>query len=348
MKRFSLPVLAAVLVPLFLVPALLTDHPWEHRHFMDAWFRSLPRHSIAELCEADNFITLTAVGDIMPGRNVECRALSLGDPGYSFRRVREHLAGDILFGNLESPLGEGPASSRGTRFRADPRFAAALRGAGFHVLSLANNHALDRGPAGLSETAERLMREGIAVSGPVDAAGGMLTVILKRGNLRVAFVSITDVPPNAVKNVRYPEICAAREAALLEELRRLRKCADLTVLSVHWGDEYANIPTARQRRLGRLFIDGGARLVLGHHPHVVQPVERYRDGLIFYSLGNFIFDQMQSRHTRGGIIVKVRFFRDRVIGYSALPVFMERVGEPVPAEGGEREDLLGKLRAIPE
>ena len=103
-------------------------------------------------------------------------------------------------------------------------------------------------------------------------------------------------------------------------------------MSVHWGTEYRSIPDERQVDMARFMIDAGADIVIGHHPHVVQPVERYRQGIILYSLGNFVFDQHTRPGTREGVIARVIIEKGQLKGVSTLPVFIGKGWQPIPKQ----------------
>jgi poly-gamma-glutamate capsule biosynthesis protein CapA/YwtB (metallophosphatase superfamily) len=254
-------------------------------------------------------VTLLAVGDLLLGSSVKSRILAEG-ADYPFRPAAAILrTADITFGNLECPLTERGVATAGKSaeslqakrnflFRAPTACGAGLADAGFDVVSVANNHAMDYSAEGLRDTLSSLRAAGVQpVGGGEEITAACAPVILTRGKTRVAFLAIADVlPPFSAAGKTTPGIAPARstaarprfEAAVTAQLRALHEHVDFVFVSVHWGKERWTRPTPRQVKLGRFLIDAGADGVIGHHPHVLQPIERYHDKPIAYSLGNFI------------------------------------------------------------
>jgi len=251
--------------------------------------------------------TVAVVGDIL--------LMHVDDP---FEHVSDVLReADITFGNLESPLstnGEpSPLKFENGRlihnefiFGADPGSVRRLSAAGFDVLSLANNHAMDYGATALRETFDLLEEHGIVQAG----AGGNLdearsAAIVERNGLRVAFlayVSSTTLPgtehfeaSGSAPGLAFMHSTDGRtptEASLRmlrEDIAAARQQAHVVAVSFHWGREVHSRPSALQVQLAHRAVDAGADLVLGHHPHVLQAVEVYEGNPILYSLGNFVF-----------------------------------------------------------
>jgi poly-gamma-glutamate synthesis protein (capsule biosynthesis protein) len=254
-------------------------------------------------------VTVLAVGDLLLGSSVKERILAEG-ADYPFRKATSFLrAADITFGNLECPLtergvptpGKSADSLREKRnflFRAPPGCGEGLASAGFDVVSVANNHAMDYSAEGLLDTLASLRAAGVEpVGGGEEITSACAPVILTRGRTRVAFVGMSDIlPPYSPAGKATPGIAPARstaarpgfEAAVKAQLRELRQRADFILISIHWGKERWTSPTPRQIQLGHFLIDAGADGVIGHHPHVLQPIVRYHGRPIAFSLGNFI------------------------------------------------------------
>ncbi len=236
-------------------------------------------------------VTLVFVGDVMLGRDV---AVSLGgDWADAFRDARPWLAGaDLAMANLESPLTRVPFAGGRFDLRAPPEAVNALTSAGFDAVSLANNHALDGGPAGLAETLDTLQRAGIAAATDPGIRGNVRlrsgeSVTLRVRRLRISVLAFLD--KDRVLDTEFVAQAAAE--------------ADLVVVLMHWGAEYYPV-TARQRALARELAAAGADLIVGQGPHVLQPVEKVGGALVAYSLGNFLFDQ-PFPDTRQGAILRV-------------------------------------------
>lgn len=245
---------------------------------------------------------LYAVGDLNLGRSVTWDYLLKGDTLYPFQALRDTLASaDITFGNLESPIAEAGHAYEQTGsfvFSTPPVAADALNWAGFDVVSNANNHAWDAGIDGVVETIEQLDRVGVAHVGTGVTLGlAHRAAIIERKGWRVAFLAATrafnPAPDSFYTHPGSRYVAWADSGWLFPEIRRLKAAglADLVVVSVHAGTEFAELPDQSLRRFFRGAIDAGADICLGHHPHVLQPVEWYHGKPIVYSMGNFIFRQ---------------------------------------------------------
>jgi poly-gamma-glutamate capsule biosynthesis protein CapA/YwtB (metallophosphatase superfamily) len=212
---------------------------------------------------------------------------------YPLRAIAEELhASDIVFGNLECPLSDrGRRMANDMCYAASPAYAGALARAGFDVLSFANNHAFDFGEVAFFETLAALRESGVAVAG----AGATLEearkpVIFERNGVKVAFLAYSMVGSDWVYATH--DECGVAPLNPLhvgQDIVRIRKDVDVIALSVHWGIELRARPWPRLVDLAHDFIDCGADIILGHHPHVPGSIEVYRERPIFYSLGNFLF-----------------------------------------------------------
>jgi poly-gamma-glutamate synthesis protein (capsule biosynthesis protein) len=274
-------------------------------------------------------VTLVAVGDLQLGRGVG-RSIEAEGVEYPFRAVRALLDGaDIAFGNLECALSkEAKPIPKRYSFKADPEAARGLAWAGFDVLSLANNHSLDCGRRALAETTEALRAHGLLPVGAAEnAQAAAAPLIMQRRGLRVAFLARTMFyPEGVIYREDAPTVAVLDPEHIEQEIRAACERADIVVVSLHWGIEYARQPQEEQRRLARRLIDAGASLVLGHHPHTPQPVERYRGGVIAYSLGNFVFDAA-SPHAREGLAFRCVLTRNGIRSAEAPPVLIHQ-GQP--------------------
>jgi poly-gamma-glutamate synthesis protein (capsule biosynthesis protein) len=284
-------------------------------------------------------VTLMAVGDLMFGRKVESARRGRTDPD-PLAAVREVLSSaDLTVGNLECVLGtEGDfrewSSYDKIRLGAPADSVRFLTASGFDVVFLGNNHVLDFGKEGLESTARTLSGAGIGAVGWWAGQGVNRPVVLERKGVRFAFLAYSDVSPSYFKaGADSPGTIPPLSEILARDIRAARKIADWVVVSVHWGEEYRRVPTAKQRRIARDMVDRGADLVLGHHPHVIQPFEKYRGRVIAYSLGNFLFD-LRNPRSRESLVLRVVFekgWKPRVAWapveiQGTFPVFLE--GEP--------------------
>jgi len=278
-------------------------------------------------------ITLAFVGDVMLGRGV-AQALD-GDWEAAFTEVQPWLAeADLAFANLESPLTAAPGPPMGGAYdlRAPPEAVAALRVAGFDVVSLANNHALDAGEVGLQETVSTLSAAGIAPL--VDGEAGRSPVYQSANLPTFRMFAFDDslVPLNV-------QAAGQAVAAAVKQV-------DLVVVSIHWGGEYQAAPGPRQRAIARALADAGARLIVGHGPHVLQRVEWAGETLVAYSLGNFLFDQLYPADCRWGAILRVTLQGDRIVAVEPLPTIVARA-RVRPASPEEAAAILARLALGP-
>jgi poly-gamma-glutamate capsule biosynthesis protein CapA/YwtB (metallophosphatase superfamily) len=237
-----------------------------------------------------------AVGDIMlDGRTRS--VLGHYDMHYPFAAVRPLLRrAPVVLGNLEGPFAKVAAlEERNHAYRTHPELAGALCRAGVNVVTLANNHLLDCGRPGVLETLEALERAGVAAVGAgIDRRHAHRPAVCTAGPWRIGILgyywnrrcAATDELPGSAMDP--PE-------ALAEDIQRLREQVDRVIVTFHWGIPYERRPSLDDLAKARWAVDCGADVVIGHHPHVLQPVEVYRDRPIFYSVGNFAFGSGNSR-----------------------------------------------------
>ena len=288
-------------------------------------------------------------------------------PSYPFQLVADALRqADIAFANLEAPITEGGVpANKDYVFRAPASAAESLAAAGIDVVSLANNHALDYGPEGLSDTMAALQSSGIVYvgAGPDEAAARRPAIVTVKG-LRLAFLSYVNTPDDSVSGFSVASTAAtvdragvawATPEAVAQDVAQAARQADIVIVSLHTGFEYREAPNALQLQLAHAAIDAGASLVLGHHPHVLQGIEEYKGGLIAYSLGNFVFDLDAADYAQPGLpsslslILRVRLGPAGVGGYDLLPVLIgEADGRPRLVSGQEAkpvEERMARLSA---
>lgn len=254
---------------------------------------------------------LVFVGDVMLARGV-AQSVEKNKREYAFlyEKTASFLnEADVAFCNLLCALSkQGEPVKKNYTYRATPTAAAALARAGFDVVSLANSHILDYGPAAANDTVEHLSAASIKSMGLLADGQPQVPALFEVKGIRIGYLAYADPRPKYA----YPKIFRpfpTRPArgdieTIRQDIARLKPAADLVVVSMHWGVEYAPKPNVEQQELGRAIIDAGAHVVVGHHPHVQQEPEAYKNGLILYSLGSFIADL----HTRPETLVS-RLYR---------------------------------------
>jgi poly-gamma-glutamate synthesis protein (capsule biosynthesis protein) len=270
-------------------------------------------HEIAQL-------SFAVAGDVIPHEAVKAAAAAagVGEQGWAnlFSGVADvfHDA-DFGFVNMETPV--APAHSHGTKaflFDAPLALPEALKASGIKIVSFANNHVMDQGWAGFDETREHLREVGLLFAGTSDnTATAWQPVITEANGIKVGWLGMTrwlnggrnpdkDDQPH-VNFFPYPGEAngapGADEATVLAAVKAARAQCDLLVISVHWGVEYATAPRPEDVDLAHKMLEAGASVIVGAHPHVLQPIETYktqdgRDAVIFYSLGNFLSNQSRS------------------------------------------------------
>lgn len=261
-------------------------------------------------------ITLLFVGDIMLSRAVGAKIKNQDDPRFPFLKIADEIkSADLAFGNLESPISEkGKNQGSIYSFRADPGVAAGLKFAGFDVLSLANNHIFDWGSIALVDTVEILKNSGIdSVGAGKDEFNANAPLVKQVGDTKIAFLAFTNLYPKSLEaDADKPGISHFDIPGIKKAISELKKSNDIVVVSLHWGEEYKINSNDVQKDLARALVEVGADLIVGHHPHVVQEIERSQNSWIAYSLGNFVFDQSFSKETMEGLILKVKIKNKKV------------------------------------
>jgi poly-gamma-glutamate capsule biosynthesis protein CapA/YwtB (metallophosphatase superfamily) len=296
-------------------------------------------------------ITVMGVGDMIFDRRVG--TLIDRDGGKApLSAVASLLASaDVTVGNLESPLSDigEPVRGKDPTFRGDPRAMAGLKAAGFDLLSLANNHIRDYGPEALLDTVARLDRAGIAHAGAgEDRASAWRPAVIERGGVKVAYLAYSSVVPTAFAAATdRPGLAATRidRSAVRRAIRTASKKADVVIVSFHWGVEYKDDANAEQIADAHAAVDAGADLVLSHHPHVIQALERYKRGLIAYSLGDFVFDHY-SRKTGEAFVLSAEVGPHGVGAVTVVPVYLDTWGSPEVVKGQAARSILSRLKAV--
>lgn len=243
---------------------------------------------------------------------------------------------DLLFGNLETVLSESGTERRKRWVNATPPKAGNyLKEAGFDILSVANNHTLDLGQEGFQKTLDVLDDHGIAYVGGARGDDSQQGLVVERNGIRLGFLGYTSGMFRSPPGVTVSKL---KKRTIIEDIRALKTRCDFVVVSLHWGIENVYYPSPDQVRLAHSLIDNGACLILGHHSHTIQGLERYKDGLIAYSLGNFQFDtELFKEKIKSTMILSVDFDRHGILGYTAIPCVINDDFQPEVAEGRTRE-----------
>ncbi len=282
--------------------------------------------------------TLLSFGDIMLDRQVRLFMNQYGSD-YPFARLSRFMSGsDIVYANLEGPITSNPSkttnlSNKELQFTFDPTSAKLLSRYGVDVVSLANNHTYNFGVDGFVETKKYLTEAKIGYFGN------------PYNDQDVSFVK--DVRGIKIGFVGYHEFYTKDYSKVIAEIKRLDPLVDMLVVAPHWGIEYNKGISEHQKLLAHEFIDAGADVVMGAHPHVIEPIEIYKDGVIFYSLGNFIFDQDFSFDTTHGLAVATVVHKNgtkKEFEYHLFPLTIEKSVASL-ADTTTRNSILKDLAA---
>ncbi len=254
-------------------------------------------------------VKLLFFGDLMFDRNIRQVAAKNGND-FIFAQIAPWLAeNDLVVANLEGPitenksvsLGSEPGSTNNFIFTFDSSLAGALFNNNIRLVNLGNNHILNFGQAGLESTKQYLNSAGVGYfgepAGPSSISPNIKSVVKNIKGVKIAFINYNQFIGNA----------STEQITTIEEIKNIKAQADIVILYAHWGIEYDSAPNSAIKNLAHSFVEAGADLVIGSHPHVVQPSEEYLGKKIYYSLGNFVFDQYFSQAVKQGlgVIVKI-------------------------------------------
>jgi len=258
-------------------------------------------------------IKLIFTGDIMLNRGVEYQIQKQGDNDFRFPFLNIAPAlenADLVFGNLESQISDkGQNQGSIYSFRADPKAIEGLKFAGFNILGLANNHSFDYGREALQDSINRLIEADISPVGAGNNGSQAFSPTIKTiGETSIAIFAYSQGPDAwqaTNDNLGIAIISEKNLERIKDDIALAKKLADIVIVSMHAGNEYETTPTKEQILFAHSFIDAGADLIIGHHSHIIQNSEIYKEKQIFYGLGNFIFDQGFSEETMENEIIEV-------------------------------------------
>lgn len=296
------------------------------------------------------------------------KSINNGGYDYLYEKITPYLQGDVVLGNMEFPV-KAPFKSIPWHFNAPPQALKAMRRAGITMVTLANNHTLDQGHDGISSSIRHLHEADIEVIGAAETEEVSRRGLIKNINgIHVAFLGYTGITNNPLPKDGTPSVnwLYDREK-VIEDIRRARAISDYVVVVSHAGAEYSLTPTDKDRQVYLELAESGADCIVGHHPHILQPYERYETSTgrqvdIFYSLGNFISNQSSVKKLPGGETLSTR---DTVIltvhlqkhvtedgfisvssRWSALPVYTYNV--PDTRRGGKNIQVRAVADELPE
>lgn len=292
-------------------------------------------------------VSLLAVGDIMLSREVgeSIRERGVDDP---FSRIAGYVQStDIAFGNMENPIVAGPESTEGQMvFHAQPGVENGIANAGFDVVSVANNHTATFGAGALQQTIDSLAAAGVAPVGAGYDRDAHAPTVVTRNGVRVAFLAYVDaslVDDNQIATPTRAGVAVMDSTTIQQDVENALQQASVVVVSMHAGAEYASEPTEAQVLFTHAAIDAGASVVIGSHPHVVQPVEEYKGKYILYSLGNFVFDQQFSESTDTSVMARIRIAGNTVREVTFTPIAIGDTFQPHVVPIDDSADTIQRL-----
>ena len=343
-KKYGLYLLAGLIVliilawPFFINGSL--DNDFNKSNFSrffssDNHFQKIgePEKLIVAPSEVDNVLVFG--GDIMLSRTVNKKMATYQNYNWPLEKIATLFnEADLAIANLESPFlldSKYEVQTGSFSFKADPKSVAALSLAGLDILSLANNHILNQGVKGLKDTYKILEEAKISYVGTKDAR----LVINDSKNIRFAFLAYS-------YDSTSPLVSKLDTKQLALDIKEARAQADVVIILMHAGTEYSREPNWQQKEFARAAVDDGADLVVGHHPHWPQIIEDYQGKKIIYSLGNLVFDQMWSKETSEGLVVKAYFKNKTLDHLDYIPIVIEDYGQAVVMPAGEAKEKMLK------
>ena len=292
----------------------------------------------------------------MPARCVQAAIDASGDSDYLYDEVRDIISqADLAVGTLNATI-----SDYAPRTGCVPTYvlvggsenADALQRAGFDLMSVATNHIkncglTNCGDRAFFDTLDNLRRVGITPIGAgVNLQQAMEPVVVEINSVRFGFVSLGQLEPKAFAGENVPGIAVLNEENLKSAISAAREMADVVILMPHWGPEDVPQPNYSQRDLAQLAVEAGADLVVGNHTHVVQAIQEIDGVMIFYGLGNFVFDQDWARDHQQGVILLVNFQGTEMVDYQLIPTHVDGDGRVHIAGEQEAGEILDRIDQV--
>lgn len=303
----------AMKMPAAILPALITASP------------------APEMMETT---TLIFTGDINLGRCIASASIRAGDYTYPFKYVAERLSSaDITVGSLDGSLSDVSTPQhcpQSMNLIGPENMVQGLQFAGFDVITVATNHVKDCGEEGFLcgnqsffDTLDTLSQAGIQpVGGGLNLSAARKPVVIEKHGVRFAFLGIDQINQRVWATDDTPGVAPLSSEAMeqiKQDIASAKTVADVVIVLPQWGTEYSAQPDDIQRQWAQEMTDAGATLIIGNHPHIIQPMESFPNGTAFYALGNFVFDQGQN-FRREGLVVEATFNGTQLESIQLLPV----------------------------
>lgn len=328
-KIFLIFIIILCSAMLFLLTRKSEDQPRE----------SLEANIPEEVVKTEKTASITFFGDMMLDRRVYNLTKESGEWSYPFLNIEEIFSlSDANIVNLEGPITtfeSEAAKTNGMRFTINPLFVSELKKR-FSALSLANNHTLDFGEEGLRQTKRNLSEKNIIFFGDYNNRGDNTSAVLIVNGIKFGLIGYHALTGENINNI-------------FLDIKKLKEITDFVIVVSHWGNEYEPNYSKYQEADAHYFIDAGADAVIGGHPHVIQPIEIYKGKAIFYSLGNFIFDQYFSEEVMKGLVIRLEVKitdEESKMSYEIIATQNNKLSQPVKMNEKETDDLIRAFSAL--
>jgi gamma-polyglutamate biosynthesis protein CapA len=275
------------------------------------------------VAQEKKYVQLLFAGDLMFDRGIRYYAAQNGGNDFVFDKISAELSkNDLVVANLEGPITDFKSVSAGTIagsannyfFTFDKSLAKTLFSQNIRLVDLGNNHILNFGQSGLNSTKKYLSDANVNYFGAPGSGKGVVENI---GGIKLGFISYNQFAEDNLQDV-------------VNEIKKIKTASDVAVIFCHWGNEYQLTATESQKELAHQFVDAGADLVVGSHPHVIEPMEIYNGKRIYYSLGNFIFDQYFSEDVRNGLGVEVKIDKNtKQLDFTEKHFYLQSGGQTI-------------------
>lgn len=293
-------------------------------------------------------VSLSFAGDVLLVRGVESLIKQKGTD-FIFSDVKHIFdQSDISMINLECPVSERGTKAKDKQytFRAKPKSLEALTSCGIDIVTVANNHILDFGKEALLDTLENLDHRDIKYVGAgINMDEASKPVYIDKKGLRVAFIASSRVIPDAswTAGKNGPGVATTyNPERILKEIASAKEKADIVAVYIHWGEELMEKPLRYQKDLARAYIDKGADIVVGSHPHVLQGLEFYKGKIIAYSMGNFVFTNLK----RDTMILKIEASKEGIKNIQVVPCRIENCRPVIVNDKNQSSQILQKIKAL--
>jgi len=319
----------------------------------------LIKEKLKQTLKAPTSWSLTVAGDIIIGRTVYQQEAKFGDYTSSFTKVKDLLsAADYTVADAEWTAADGIAYPlQGMSFASPTKSLDGLTYAGIDAVSLANNHSMNGGVLAFEQMLTSLTSRSIGYFGAgKNSAQAHAPYIADIKGIKVAFLGYTAIPGNFeagptttgnafIKIAPWYPFNEASIAQMEIDIKTAKTKADVVIPFFHWSEEYVHTPNEQMRQVAHRAVEAGATMVVASHPHWVQGIEWYKDTLIAYSLGNFVFDQEQTLKTKQGVVLLTEFAGNRLTKASFTPIQIENYYQPHILDGTAAQEVLNNIYA---